>query len=322
MSPLELVGDSDRIVKELRASRPVASAALRERVTALGPEPAPRRSFHWPSRRLVLSLAAAALVASFVAAGLTRGSNHAARVESSGAKCDQSGRSCALGSFHSRASAQGSPCPGRRAGSAPALPGDPAPAGQGRRGALDRDQARDDARPFARRLRRRGAVLDPRRQARRREGRAARPGRQRPGRADDPDRARHDPAAADRNPRRHAPRRPRVAPDREAREAARDREPAGGAGDPRAPAHAAGQAPAAPPQREPCADRADPDDTRSSRLRPRADSTGRSTTPAACSCASCSSCSTRWSSLARCSSSAAPASPRRVRRGSARTDDF
>ena len=73
MSPLELVGDSDRIVKELRASRPVASAALRERVAALGPEPAPRWSFHWPSRRLVLGLAAAALVASFVAAGLTRG---------------------------------------------------------------------------------------------------------------------------------------------------------------------------------------------------------------------------------------------------------
>ena len=41
MSPLELVGDSDRIVKELRASRPAASAALRERVAALGPEPAP-----------------------------------------------------------------------------------------------------------------------------------------------------------------------------------------------------------------------------------------------------------------------------------------
>ena len=53
----------------------------------------------------------------------------------------------------------------------------------------------------------------------------------------------------------------------------------------------------------------------------RAASTGRSTTPAACSCASCSSCSTRWSSPARCSSSAAPASRRRVRRGSARTDD-
>lgn len=73
MSPLELVGDSDRIVKELRASRPVASAALRERVAALGPEPAPRWSFHWPSRRLVLGLAAAALLASLVAAGLTRG---------------------------------------------------------------------------------------------------------------------------------------------------------------------------------------------------------------------------------------------------------
>ena len=85
MSPLELVGDSGRIVKELRASRPVSSAALRDRVTALGPEPAPRRSFHLPSRRLVLGLAAAALVASFVAAGLTRTStapvvNHGAPV--------------------------------------------------------------------------------------------------------------------------------------------------------------------------------------------------------------------------------------------------
>ena len=99
MSPLELVGDSDRIVKELRASRPVASAALRERVTALGPEPAPRWSFHWPSRRLVLSLAAAALVASFVAAGLTRGSNHAARVESSGANVTKAGAPAHSGAF-------------------------------------------------------------------------------------------------------------------------------------------------------------------------------------------------------------------------------
>ena len=75
MSPLELVGDSGRIAQELRASRPVASAALRERVAALGPEPAPRRSFRLPSRRVVLALAAAGLVASFVAAGLTRGSS-------------------------------------------------------------------------------------------------------------------------------------------------------------------------------------------------------------------------------------------------------
>ena len=85
-------------MKELRASRPVASAALRERVTALGP-PARRRSFHWPSRRLVLSLAAAALVASFVAAGLTRGSNHAARVESSGASVTKAGAPAHSGAF-------------------------------------------------------------------------------------------------------------------------------------------------------------------------------------------------------------------------------
>ena len=75
MSPLELVGDFDRIKDELRASRPVASTALRERVAALGPEPAPRWSFRWPSRRLVLGLAAAALLASLVAAGLTRGTS-------------------------------------------------------------------------------------------------------------------------------------------------------------------------------------------------------------------------------------------------------
>ena len=74
MSPLELVGDFDAIAKELRSSRPVASAALRERVAALGPaEPRePRWTFRRPSTRLVLGLAAAALIASLVAAGLTR----------------------------------------------------------------------------------------------------------------------------------------------------------------------------------------------------------------------------------------------------------
>jgi Domain of unknown function (DUF4349) len=75
LSPLELVDDFDRIADELRASRPVAPAALRERVASLGPEPAPRRSLRWPSRRLVIGLAAAALLASVVAAGLTRGSS-------------------------------------------------------------------------------------------------------------------------------------------------------------------------------------------------------------------------------------------------------
>jgi hypothetical protein len=74
VSPLELVGDFDHLTRELRASRPVASAALRERVAALGPaEPAePRWTFRRPSSRLVLGLAAAALLASLVAAGLTR----------------------------------------------------------------------------------------------------------------------------------------------------------------------------------------------------------------------------------------------------------
>lgn len=74
MSPLELVGDFDRIAEELRSARPVASTALRERVAALAAaEPAgPRWTFSWPSRRLVLGVAAAALLASLVAAGLTR----------------------------------------------------------------------------------------------------------------------------------------------------------------------------------------------------------------------------------------------------------
>jgi hypothetical protein len=74
VSPLELVGDFDRIAEELRSARPVASPGLRERVAEIaGAEPAgPRWSLSWPSRRLVLGLAAAALLASLVAAGLTR----------------------------------------------------------------------------------------------------------------------------------------------------------------------------------------------------------------------------------------------------------
>ena len=72
MSPLELVGDFERIGQELRASLPVASPALRERVAALRPAP-PRRRYRRPSGRLVLCLAAAALLASLVAAGVTRG---------------------------------------------------------------------------------------------------------------------------------------------------------------------------------------------------------------------------------------------------------
>jgi hypothetical protein len=67
VSPLELVGDFG---EELRASKPVASAALRERVAALEPRE-PRWTFRLPNRRLVLALAAVALLGSFVAAGVT-----------------------------------------------------------------------------------------------------------------------------------------------------------------------------------------------------------------------------------------------------------
>jgi hypothetical protein len=71
VSPLELVDDRfDKLAEELRASRPTAPAALRTQVRALEP-PAPRWTFRLPSRRVGLALAGAALLASFVAAGVT-----------------------------------------------------------------------------------------------------------------------------------------------------------------------------------------------------------------------------------------------------------
>jgi hypothetical protein len=71
VSPLELVDDRfDKLAEELRASRPVAPVALRAQVRALEP-PGPRWTFRWPSRRVVFALAGAALLASFVAAGVT-----------------------------------------------------------------------------------------------------------------------------------------------------------------------------------------------------------------------------------------------------------
>ncbi len=71
MSPLELVGDRfDKLAEELRASRPVAPAALQAQVRALEP-PGPRWTFRRPSRRVVLALAGAALLGSFIAAGMT-----------------------------------------------------------------------------------------------------------------------------------------------------------------------------------------------------------------------------------------------------------
>lgn len=71
MSPLELVDDRfEKLAEELRASRSVAPGALRAQVQALEPQ-GPRFTFRVPSRRVALALAAAALVASFVAAGVT-----------------------------------------------------------------------------------------------------------------------------------------------------------------------------------------------------------------------------------------------------------
>jgi hypothetical protein len=74
VSPLELVDDRfSNLSKELRGAPPVASPALRARVADLTrAEPAPRRwELRLPTRRVVLGLAAAALAASFVAAGVT-----------------------------------------------------------------------------------------------------------------------------------------------------------------------------------------------------------------------------------------------------------
>lgn len=74
MSPLELVDDRfEKLSGELRASRPVASAGLRERVADLARvEPAARRrSFRLPSRRVAVALVAAAVLASLVVAGFT-----------------------------------------------------------------------------------------------------------------------------------------------------------------------------------------------------------------------------------------------------------
>jgi Domain of unknown function (DUF4349) len=75
VSPLELVDDRfEKLAAELRASRPVASPALHERVEALARrEPPPRRdwSLRLPSRRVALAFAALLLLGSFVAAAVT-----------------------------------------------------------------------------------------------------------------------------------------------------------------------------------------------------------------------------------------------------------
>jgi hypothetical protein len=73
VSPLELVDDRfEKLATELRTARPVASESLRARVAALDAvEPRQRWTLRVPSRRLMLGVAAAALLGSFVAAGVT-----------------------------------------------------------------------------------------------------------------------------------------------------------------------------------------------------------------------------------------------------------
>ncbi|HSB38551.1 MAG TPA: DUF4349 domain-containing protein [Gaiellaceae bacterium] len=71
MSPLELVDDRfEKLAEELRASRPAAPATLRAQVRKLEP-PEPRWTFGRPSRRVVLAVAALALLGSVLAAGIT-----------------------------------------------------------------------------------------------------------------------------------------------------------------------------------------------------------------------------------------------------------
>jgi hypothetical protein len=82
VSPLELVDDRfDKLAEELRASPPAAPTALRAQVRALEP-PGPRWTFRWPSRRLVLVLAAVGVVGSFFVAGIT-GLTHSGNQRSS-----------------------------------------------------------------------------------------------------------------------------------------------------------------------------------------------------------------------------------------------
>jgi hypothetical protein len=75
VSPLELVdGRFDKLTAELRASRPVASEGLRDRVEDLARvEPEPRREwgFGLPPRRVAFALVALAILGSFNAAGVT-----------------------------------------------------------------------------------------------------------------------------------------------------------------------------------------------------------------------------------------------------------
>jgi hypothetical protein len=113
VSPLELVGDHDRIARGLRAARPIASAGLRARVAALE-APEPRWTLSRPSRRVVLAVAGAALLASLVAAGVTglSGSTRPQTAVHGAISRPPAGRSVAGRALQPVPSAEKAPAPG------------------------------------------------------------------------------------------------------------------------------------------------------------------------------------------------------------------
>ncbi len=96
MSPLELVDDRfEKLAEELRAARPVAPEALRERVLTLAPPP--RRRLELPSlRRIVPAVALAGAAAALAVAGVA-GLVHGSSTQRAGAPPSEIQRSIALG---------------------------------------------------------------------------------------------------------------------------------------------------------------------------------------------------------------------------------
>jgi len=100
VAALELVDDRfEKLAEELRASRPVALSALRERLAELSRvEPAePRWTFRLPAPRFALGLLAAALLASFVVAGVT-GLNRGAKTRATTSRAQVPKTTTELGS--------------------------------------------------------------------------------------------------------------------------------------------------------------------------------------------------------------------------------
>ena len=204
---------SETLLNEIRATKPEAPSALRERVRALSvQEPArepflDRFRFNWGWRRLVLAVPATVVVA-LVAAGVIGLSRDGTRDEVSAAGGGERDRDelhvralpdRGLGGAEGRLPGAAQPRdrdrpPGH--GAASALRGGAQPAGRRRRGALDRDEAGTADRAQPRRQRRLAAVRRAVAGRRHRADHAPRP--------DGPRRERHGPALPARHDRRAA----------------------------------------------------------------------------------------------------------------------